>query len=249
MSVSKLHPVTRDQYNEIFEQERTVAYHGVDSLEGHLGYRIDSTRLESAARVLACPYKVNPPNWQHGRVIYTVLRAHLSDLQGEVTLLDIGTAKGFSALCMQWALNDSPNVTGHVISVDVLDPNERVRRNTVAELDGFKTLHEILAPWPEAKDITFLQSTGIHWLSENNDHLDFVFVDGKHKYDVVRLEAELISRRQLRGDYCMFDDIQIPGIEKAVSEIRGYDTLLTTYITSNRVNVLLERSDRFAKGN
>ena len=56
--------------------------------------------VEAAARVLACPLKANPPNWQHGRVLYAGYRAYLAGLQRRVLLLDIGTAKGFSAAAM-----------------------------------------------------------------------------------------------------------------------------------------------------
>jgi len=153
-----------------------------------------------------------------------VLRNILDRSEGEVLLLDIGTAKGFSALCMLWALLDSrPHVTGRVVSLDVIDPQARVRRNTIAEVDGYKTLAEILKPWPEASQIEFIQSTGVHWLSEHFDHITFAFIDGKHKYDQVRLEAQLISQRQLHEDYILFDDVHIEGVFKAATELKDYE--------------------------
>ena len=199
-------------------------YGNIIAFERSLGYALERERLEHAARILACPLKVNAPNWQHGRIIYSVLRNILDRSEGEVLLLDIGTAKGFSALCMLWALLDSrPHVTGRVVSLDVIDPQARVRRNTIAEVDGYKTLAEILKPWPEASQIEFIQSTGVHWLSEHFDHITFAFIDGKHKYDQVRLEAQLISQRQLHEDYILFDDVHIEGVFKAATELKDYE--------------------------
>jgi predicted O-methyltransferase YrrM len=213
-----------DEYNAVFQKECTQIYGSIIAFERALGYALDRKRLEHAARVLACPLKVNPPNWQHGRVIYSTVRNILARSQGEVLLLDIGTAKGFSAMCLLWALLDSrPNVTGRVVSLDVIDPLARVRRNTIAEVDGYKTLAEILKPWPESEQIEFIQSTGVHWLSENFDHITFAFIDGKHKYEQVRLEAQLISQRQLHEDYIMFDDVHIDGVYKAATELKGYE--------------------------
>lgn len=213
-----------DDYNTVFHKECAHRYLSIEAWEVSLGYALDRERLEHAARILACPLKVNPPNWQHGRLIYSALRNILAYYKGEVLLLDIGTAKGFSALCMLWALLDSrPNVTGKVVSLDVIDPHARVRRNTIAEVDGYKTLAEILKPWPEAKEIEFIQSTGVHWLSEHFDHVTFAFIDGKHKYDQVRLEAQLIAQRQLHNDYIMFDDVHIEGVMKAATELKDYE--------------------------
>jgi predicted O-methyltransferase YrrM len=230
-----------DQYTAAFHQERLVEYPAIDAIEDRVGYALAGDRLRAAARVLACPVKKSPPNWQHGRVLYAMARHYLDGYRDEfysrpyfktggvrlskvpdsVAMLDIGTAKGFSALCMRWALDDA-HAIGTVTSVDVLDPKERVSRNTVAEVDGLKTLGEILAPWPEAQSITFLKSTGQKWLQEHPERVHVAFVDGKHSYEAVSWEAALLAERQLSGDLVMFDDVQIDGVAKAVKELRAY---------------------------
>src|SRR3989304_7206134 len=67
-------------------------------------FALERTRLEAAARVLACPIKAGPPNWQHGRVLYALTRRYRLTAEGPLYCLDIGTAKGFSALCLLWAV-------------------------------------------------------------------------------------------------------------------------------------------------
>jgi predicted O-methyltransferase YrrM len=217
---------TKEDYERIFEEERLIPYPTISGFEEHVGYAVSRLRLEPAARVLACPIKVNRPNWAHGRVIYATLRRYLAEKGFEhFTLLDVGTAKGFSALCMVWALMDSAR-RGSIFSVDVIDPKARVRRNTIAEVDGLKTLPEILEPWPEAAHVSFLQSGGADWLASTKGRIHFAFVDGKHDFKHVAREAELLMARQQAGDIIIFDDVQIVGVAEAVDTLLGiYDLL------------------------
>lgn len=211
--------LTADDYRAAFAKERLREYPVIDTLEAKCGYAIDRERLESAAAVLACPVKANPPNWQHGRVLYSVARKYLDGLpSGFWTILDIGTAKGFSALCLQWALLESGR-SGQVTSVDVIDPSERISRNTIAELCGALTLHETLRPWPDSSWIQFRQSTGVEYLIGHPERIHIAFVDGKHSGHVVLQEGKLLAKRQERGDIAIFDDVHIPDVSVAVNSL------------------------------
>lgn len=211
-----LHTVER--YAEAFAQARRLVYPELDALEARLDYAIDRAWLDEAGRVLCCPIKNAAPHWQHGRVIYAVARHYLSSHPADTyTAIDIGTAKGFSALCLRSAFLDA-GMPCRLTSVDVMPPAARCFRNTVAELDGLglKTLAEILSPWPEATDVTFLESTGISWLQRHADRIHVAFVDGKHTGDVVRQEGKLLAARQQPGDVAIFDDCQMPQVSPAV---------------------------------
>jgi predicted O-methyltransferase YrrM len=234
--------VTAAEYEQIFETEKNHIwfYTEVDALEHRLGYAVDRDRLENAARVLSCPMKAAAPNWQHGRVVYAVARQYLASITVPVQMLDIGTAKGFSALIAQWALDDSGR-EGKVTSVDVMPPDARVRRNTIAECFGLKTLDEILEPWPEAKRIEFVQSTGRNWLTGHTQRVHVAYVDGKHTYDEVKWEAALLAARQQTGDVIVFDDIQVPGVHHAVKEMRGYEVEELTALPKRRYAIARKR--------
>lgn len=218
-------PHTLERYAEAFTQARVLSYPELNALEVRLGYAIDRDWLDEAGRVLCCPLKNAPPHWQHGRLIYAVARDYIALRRGSAftvlasafTALDIGTAKGFSALCLRKAFLDAA-VDVSLTSVDVMPPAAKCYRNTVAELDGggLKTLAEILAPFPEAADITFLESTGIDWLKAHADRVHVAFVDGKHAGDVVRQEGKLLAKRQQPGDVAIFDDCQMPQVSPAV---------------------------------
>lgn len=206
---------TRAAYEAAFLAEQAQAYPVVEAYEARVGYAVDRARVEAAAAVLACPIKVHAPCWQHGRVLYATARARLAGHRGPATLIDVGTAKGFSALCLQWAVQDS-GWPGEVTSVDVQDPQARVRRNTVAEVDGLCTLAEILRPWPEAAAIRFRQGTGAALLEQWPGRIHLAFLDGKHDAVQVGREVAALALRQDAGDVVVWDDLQVPGVRAAV---------------------------------
>lgn len=216
---------TRDHYLEAFTREADQVYPAMDRIEiGRIA--LDGPRLLRAAQVLACPVKVHPPNWQHGRLIYAIAREYLERavrVQADpVLLLDIGTAKGFSALCLAWALTDA-HARGLVVSVDVVDPLARVPRNSVADLDTpLATVPELLRAWPGAERIACVQSTGLVWLARHRERVHLAFIDGKHDHETVAAEGRILRDRQLTGDVILFDDLQIPGVATAVRTLAGY---------------------------
>lgn len=220
MSTTIAAPTERD-YARIFEAECRQTYPAVEAFERECGVSLNRYRLEPAARVLACPFKAHAPNWQHGRVLYALVSRYLGGCADpHVALLDVGTAKGFSALCLLWALADAGR-EGSVTSVDVLDPDARVRRNTVAEVDGYKSLAEILSPWPEAQDIRFIKGTGVQAIQEFT-RIHVAYLDGKHTFDAVSDEIALLAKRQQPGDLIVWDDAQIDGVARAIAGATAY---------------------------
>lgn len=228
----------RARYQAAFAAEAARVYPEIDALVAELGGH-ELQYLPFMAADLACPLKANPPNWQHGRVLYALARNYLvhardSALVNEGALwprdeflfLDIGTAKGFSALCLFWALCDADAV-GRVYSFDVVDPYAVVERNSVAELDGLKTLAEFIEPHmprmntPKAalRRLCFYQQPGMLFdaLLPEGRRINLAFVDGKHKRTDVLTEATKIAARQGPGDCILFDDAQIPGVQDALA--------------------------------
>lgn len=222
---------TRAGYDAAFQAERMNDYPVMDALEARLGYAVDRTRLEAAARVLACPLKKNPPNWQHGRLIYALGRAYLAANPGRQTWVDIGTAKGFSACVMSWALADG-EAEGGILSWDIIDPMSRDPRNSVE--DG-KTVHEFVKPfWGYGVVVGFGHSPNGSRLTLG-DRVNFAFVDGSHTYDGVKADIELLVHRQLPGDIIVFDDMQVAGVAKAVFQVlAGYDVEMVNLMPTRR---------------
>lgn len=220
--------LARSEYDSIFQKERTHSYPIIDMYERMHEFAIDRDRLESMARILACPLKVNPPNWQHGRVLYTTLRFFLERLFKPTVdialLVDIGTAKGFSACVMSHAAADAKKVA-QIVSIDVVNPNARVPRNSVAEIDGLLSIPEFVNRYVVANDslsVDFVGGGSTKWLElamKMQTRIPFAFVDGKHTYEQVKFEAAALAKCQQPGDVVMFDDCQIEPVGRAVREI------------------------------
>lgn len=236
---------TKEQYQLAYDREMACRYPMIDDLEKAYGYALGRGFLEKTAW-LACPVKANPPNWQHGRVIYAVLRKYLAspDAPSPARCIDIGTAKGFSALCAAQALVDAYN-SGTVDSIDVIDPKASMRRNSIKDCDGPTTLYELLAPWRGLtyERVYFVRSTGAVFLSEGNERIHFAFIDGKHKYDAVSMELMLLAKRQVKGDIIICDDLQIEGVLRAVVAYGEplYNFRRVVVIPGKREYAILER--------
>jgi precorrin-6B methylase 2 len=224
-------------YEAAFAWEQTQEYYDIDMLERTLGHAISRPDLERAARILACPVKANPPNWQHGRVLYALVRNTLEEERNGGVLVDIGTAKGFSATIMAWAVADA-GARCRVVSVDAVDPNTRVLRNSILECDGTTlTVPEFVAPFidPAIHHVEFHGGGSLALLNNlrsNGTRVRFAFVDGKHNATTVTEEARLLAMLQRHGDVVLFDDLQIVPVADAVANLRTYA------ITRVRVNAL-----------
>lgn len=216
----------RAAYLAAFGTESAHPYPTVDAFEKRMGYVAPTEDLLAAAQDLACPLKVNPPNWQHGRVLYALLRAYLAQERQHGQVVDIGTAKGYSAVVMAWALRDASRTTLPLFSIDIVDPFERVQRNSIAELDGLKTVPELVAPHLHgAPSPNFRGGGSVAWLKNavsGQRRIGFAFVDGKHNPQVVHDEIDLIARCQANGDWCVFDDMQIEGLRQQVRRQKHY---------------------------
>lgn len=207
---------TAAEYDRLFVEECLRAYPAIDEFEARAVHKMDRVWLEVMARVLACPAKKNPPNWQHGRVLYTIARFYYDYVGGGLqSWVDIGTAKGFSACVLAWALVDA-GAKGSVYSYDVVDPDARVERNSVLEASGLTfTVAEFVEPFrPPAADIHFLTRD-----APLPARVNLAFVDGKHNEVAVRNDIAMLTPRQRSGDVIVFDDIQIHGIKLALTRL------------------------------
>lgn len=215
----------REEYDAAFQRGRAIQYPELDRLEVLAGYAVDRDRLEAAARILQCPIKANAPNWQHGRVLYTLARQYIEWAKAPTTFLDIGTAKGFSACVLSWAIADA-DVCGHrIVSLDIVEPDLLVRRNSVIECEKLMTVQQFVAPFIAPMiDVKFYGKGAAHWLIQTPEdvHVGFAFVDGKHTFQAVAFEALAIEKRQREGDVIVFDDTQIADVYKATLQLRRY---------------------------
>jgi Methyltransferase domain len=224
-----------DTYRSLFEAARNASYPTVDQFEEDMGVAIDRQFIDELAFHTQVVIKKSRLVWTHGRVLYSALRNYLEhtapfDPTERITVLETGTARGFSAICAAKALSDVGRA-GVCMTLDILPHTHPIYWNCIDDADGPKTRAQLLEPWKELVDryVLFLwgeSATILPAISVGRIH--FAFVDAAHNYETVMFEFGHISPKQQPGDVIMFDDVtptQFSGVVEAVDEIcstRGY---------------------------
>ena len=151
-----------------------------------------------------------------------------------VNIIETGTAKGFSSICMAKALSDS-NVGGKIVTFDIIPHDKKMYWNCIDDFDGPKSRAVLLEPWKSLIDkyVIFHQGdTRIEMGKVKLGRVNFAFLDGFHTYKDVMKEFVNFSSGQQKGDIIIFDDYtqdQYPGLVCAV------DTICEKYSYQKRV--------------
>jgi predicted O-methyltransferase YrrM len=217
---------SREEYLTWFRQARSVPCPELDELEAALGFAVEGDWLDELALHTQIVKKKTSLSYVHGRLLYALLRRMIADCELDfVTVLETGTARGFSALCMAKALADS-SIDGRIVTIDVLSHLKRQIWNCIDDHDGPKSRAEILAPWRGlTRNIVFLQGDTLSSLPRVGlERINFAFLDAQHTERSVMREFNLVSERQQVGDMLVFDDcteLLFPGVVKAVTNIES----------------------------
>lgn len=223
-------------YRTLASRVRMESYPEIEQFEAACGAAIDRQWLDDLALHTQVVVKKSPLCYAHGRVLYGALsawiRAHPARSPMErVNVVETGTARGFSALCMAKALADQQRA-GAILTFDVLPHTSPMYWNCVDDDEGQKTRATLLEPWRELVDnyIVFHQGdTRVSLPKVRCGRVHFAFLDGAHTYEDVMFEFEQISPFQRAGDVIVYDDYsqsQFPGLVQAVDEIcahHGYE--------------------------
>jgi len=214
-----------DQYMEIWSKARSQEYPIVDQFENKLGYAIDENWFHDLALLTQVVIKKSNICYQHGRLLYSVLSAYLSQHNtGSLNILETGTARGFSSLCMAKALNDAQKV-GKIVTLDVIPHDVKMYWNCIADERGPVSRSELLLNYQSLIEeyILFVQGDSKIQLKKIDiPRIHFSFLDGAHTYKYILNEFSFVRDKQKKGDIVFFDDYTpnfFPGIVKAVDEI------------------------------
>ena len=106
---------TKEYYLSIYEKAKKEKFLEIDNFESSSGFNIDKLWLDELALHTQVVKKKSAINYQHGRVLYSLLRKYIQDQNiNFIKILEIGTARGFSSICMSKAINDS-KIKGNII--------------------------------------------------------------------------------------------------------------------------------------
>lgn len=216
------------RYKSLWEKERTASYPEIDAFEAQAGYAIDRDWFHDLALHTQIVIKDSPLCYQHGRVLYTALRHYLKTAnfpgpETGATILETGTARGFSATIMARALRDH-GIPGSILTFDLLPHDTPMLWNCIDDLGGPRTRRRLLAPWEDLIDpcVIFLEMDSRRGLRKvATGRLRFAFLDGAHTARDVAQEFEAVQMRQKPGDTIVFDDYSprlFPGLVRAVEE-------------------------------
>ena len=143
-------------------EKNTYSVEDVDLLEKNTGQSINKEWLNGLATKTVIVIKKNELNYAHGRVLYSVLRNYLATPQknkSSINIVETGTARGFSALCMAKALADSGS-NGKICTIDILPHSTKMFWNSIADHnEGSQTRNNLLNDWDDLVEryIIFIQ--------------------------------------------------------------------------------------------
>ena len=173
---------TKKDYFEIYEKIIQKKYINIDNYENKIGYKIDKNWIDNLALHTQVVIKKSQINYQHGRVLYSELRNYIAINKLEkIIILETGTARGFSSVCMSKAISDS-SIQGDIHTVDILPNNKKFFWNSVSDFEGPKTRSEILKEWLNyTHRIKFHTGNSVKIIKNLNlDRINFAFFDGSH---------------------------------------------------------------------
>ena len=226
----------------------------VVAFEKKCGFSINKAWINDLALHTQIVIKKGDLNFFHGRLLYSVLSKHIYDnninsrFSKPLMILETGTARGFSSICMAKALNDH-NCLGVISTIDSISHKKEIYWNCIDDHEGPKSRSELLKKWElELQNIIFIQG----WTKDVLPRLglariNFAFLDAQHTKEDVLREFKFVSERQKAGDIVVFDDVTkdyFPGVYEAVEFIeKNYS------YTIDRINFSSKRGYAIATKN
>ena len=216
---------TKEEYLIIWENAKKENYPVVDKLEYETGFAINSDWYHELALHTQVVIKKSKICYQHGRIIYSILCNYInSNNYKRINILEIGTARGFSVLCMAAALQKM-KIKGEITTIDPLPHHHKMYWNCINDLDKENSRADILSDYNSLtiKYINFIEGiSDVILIKSIYSRIHFAFLDGGHEYENIIFEFKYINKYQESGDIIIFDDYNInffPGIVRAVDEL------------------------------
>ena len=153
---------------------------------------------------------------EHGVLLYKLI---MEGARGgkPLVVLDVGTARGFSAITMARAMVDG-EMEGRVYSVDVIGHYEPLNwHGTKQEADeplaGVEiSRSEIWGRWfaEESALVTIINGRSMEVLKDwQHGPIDYAFLDGSHEYEDVMGELEALDSMMVEGGVIVVDDFHL----------------------------------------
>ncbi|NOL48014.1 cephalosporin hydroxylase family protein [Synechococcus sp. MIT S9220] len=224
------YPIGSEQlYLELANKASSISYPEIDSYERDVGYSIDLEWLNDLALQTQVVCKTSPVCYEHGRLLYSTIRAYLADNNfsptEKLSIVETGTARGFSSICMAKALHDASH-PGVIHTFDLLPHDVPIYWNCIADHQrGPLSRSSLLDRWNNliSNYIIFISGDTRNQLQKMHfSRVHLAFLDGAHTFDDIIFEFNQIKDHQKSGDYIIYDDYTpsyFPELVKAVDYI------------------------------
>lgn len=148
-----------------------------------------------------------PLNYERGPLLYALIAKYRPE-----TVLEFGTAKGYSTLSMAWAMEDF-DIPGTIYTVDIIPTSKKqkvpINRGNKPEL-SFMSVDEI---WDEIAPSSWIQKikplTGFSadiMRKTELPKIDFAYIDGAHFYEGVQHDFFAFLEKANDRFGVLFDD-------------------------------------------
>ena len=165
------------------------------------------------------------PNYERGILLYSLIAKYKPK-----NVLEIGTAEGYSTLCMAWAMTDY-NINGKIFTIDPKPFDVPVERNVTWEdnpkhdtvMLSRRELWNKFADNEWIKKIEVLTGFSGEVLQKNTElpKMDMGFIDGSHVYEAVLHDFYAFLEVASENFHLLFDDYvpnENDGVTKAIDE-------------------------------
>ena len=217
-----------EEYKDNFNKSVQLDNHPISKNHLFSKYSPDLEFIDNIAFTLQNVIKVSKNSYIHGYLLYSYLSDYLNyilklsdDGYDSINILDIGTARGFSSLCMAKALDDKKH-RGRIFTFDILPNRIPFFWNSYTDLSkGQMSRLELLQPWIKLvnKYLIFFSTATFNSLRVVDiPNINFAFIDGSHFFKDVIFEIDYITERLNKHSVIIFDDYDIklfPGVVKA----------------------------------
>lgn len=212
----------KNYYIKLYKKIKNNKYPVIDEYENNTGYKINKNWLDNLAFKTQITKKNSPLCYQHGRVLYSSLCSYINKNKiDEIFIIETGTARAFSSLCMAKALEDLGK-SGKIITIDKLPHNKSIYWNCYETVTENKTRKQIISKWKKLADkyIIFIQSDSKSILKKIFvPRVNFAFLDACHSSEEIEIEAQYVATYQKKGDMLVFDDYSMllfPDLKKSI---------------------------------
>ena len=165
------------------------------------------------------------PNYERGMLLYSLIAKYKPK-----NVLEIGTAEGYSTLCMAWAMTDY-NINGKIFTIDPKPFDVPVERNVTWEdnpkhdtvMLSRRELWNKFADKEWIKKIEVLTGFSGEVLQKNTKlpKMDMGFIDGSHVYEAVVHDFYAFLEVASETFHLLFDDYvpnENDGVTKTIDE-------------------------------